>query len=106
MAYSAEKSLTISDKYTYPLNEKVKLTWGDDAFYQNAGFIETPIEVEEVVLSAIIYDRKNPMAIVNGEAIKLNAMIGKRKVIKIGRKYILLQRGTSIIEVQMNSKKK
>lgn len=104
--HAAEKYLMLSDTYTETLREEIKLFWGEDAFKKDPGFVEAKKEAELPSLSAIMYDPDNPLAVVNGNPVGLGAKVDGRNVIEIGKQHILLQKGNSIIEVQLGENKK
>ena len=99
-AHASEKLYMLSDTYQKSLKEDIKLIWGDDAFMKKAGFGRHKIEEEKLPkLTAIMYDPEDPLAVVDGNPVGLGSKIGDREIVDIGKNYILLQKGNSVIEV-------
>ena len=53
-------------------------------------------------LSAILFNPTTPMAILNGQMVKIGDMVGLAKVVSIDQKKVVLQYNGSRIEVQVN----
>jgi hypothetical protein len=82
------------------------LSWNKDPFQRTPGFskvTETP--EKEPKLNAIIYSVENPSAIINGEVLSPGEYVYNRKLLEVGRNYVLLQADNSIIELTLPPKK-
>lgn len=81
------------------LSTDPQIPWAADPFRRVAGFVEVkPIE-EKFVLGGIVYDRNEPMAIVNGESVLVGDELDGRVVDSIGRNYVIMRKGDSLKEV-------
>ncbi|MBF0367642.1 MAG: hypothetical protein HQK50_18855, partial [Oligoflexia bacterium] len=105
MAHTHAQAEVISDlEDEYVLFTNVEYPWGEDPFIKEGGHVlATKESIEAMKISAIIDDRQDPRAIVDGRMIRQQDKLQGRTVRKIGSNHLLLEKGHSIIEVQMGS---
>lgn len=84
-----------------------KIPWGKDPFHKSGGFrkLVNEDEYEKPTLSGILFGDGNPVAIVNNNAVMVGDHVGDRAVVEIGRTYVILEKGDSLIELQLGSSK-
>ncbi len=83
------------------VRKKPELVWGHDPFLKRPGQTNTVEEkVEELHLNAIITDRKNAVAMINGQIVKVgDTLTSGGKVTAIGSNYVLVKNGASLREL-------
>ena len=92
----------ISDTDIKSITEKIELNWGKDAFSRSKTIrAKKTTDFKIPTLSAILYDPNDPLAIINGETVGKRAIIAGREIIEIGKNYVLLKKGKSIVELQL-----
>ncbi|RZA05713.1 MAG: hypothetical protein EOP11_12195, partial [Proteobacteria bacterium] len=79
-----------------------RLPWGKDAFRKHPGFVAVPATEEKLTLQGIARSNGSSTAIINGELVNIGSMVGQRKVVEIGAHFVVLEKGSSLIELTMN----
>ena len=80
---------------------KAKLPWGVDPFLKEPGFAKVQSVDEKFVLNGILYDKDEPMAIVNGKSVSPGDLVGDRHVEEIGENFVILKKQGSEIELNL-----
>jgi hypothetical protein len=79
-----------------------ELVWGRDPFLKPPGFLRKETAHSELKLGAVIYDKDNPAAIINGQIVKRGTVLKSgATVTEIGNTYVLVQNGSSLIELSV-----
>ena len=89
-----------SEKVT---SEVPELHWAWDPFRRTPGYtvvIKKP-NLPTLTLEAVVFDDKNPVAIVNGKPSHLGDRFGDFEIVKIGKNFILVKQGESVTEVTL-----
>jgi len=93
----AEELPIVGSKTTPKLEETKDFNWGSDPFLKYPGLFEDPNPTQEIItLEAVLYNKKDPVAIVNGKAVSENSVISNYRVQKIGSNYVILQKGNTL----------
>lgn len=87
------------------LAKQVSYEWGKDPFYKTPGFVkgslkEPTLELKGIVLSDENID--NSSAIINRKTVHVNSMIEGYAVREIGDNYVVVQKGETLRELQLN----
>ncbi|MCM2282516.1 MAG: hypothetical protein NDI61_11800 [Bdellovibrionaceae bacterium] len=87
------------------LAERPAWTWGRDPFLKVPGFAgkeEAPSI--ELRVSAIIYDKDNPAAMINGQIVRRGEVLADgSKISEIGTTYVVVEKGSSLVEVPVGA---
>lgn len=105
IARAQVQSEPISDLDTKHLSSDPQWRWGGDPFqkvpgYHVGGGVDEA-DVSKFTLGGIIFDKDHPLAIVNGRVVSVNAYVGPRQVVEIGKNYVVLENGDSRVELQL-----
>lgn len=100
---STVKLDAISDVDTSALSTLPEIGWSKDPFQRTPGFAKrSELPAEKIPrLDAIIYSESNPSAILNGDVMSPGEYIYDRKLLEVGRNYVLLEEDNSIIELTL-----
>ena len=88
------------------LKAPVEFDWGADPFEKTPGFqqIDPALAATagiQMKLEAVIYDPKEPMAVVGGQPVGVGDEIGDKKVAVIGPNYVILEGQGSKLELTL-----
>src|SRR5262245_52476011 len=75
------------------LSKDLEVPWAGDPFRKQPGFAQVKTVEKPFVLNGIVYSKKEPMAIVNGESVLVGDEIDGRVVHSIGKNYVILRKG-------------
>lgn len=81
-----------------------KIPWGNDPFESEPGYLGGVIDQpENYQLGGIVYSSEDPLAIIDGETVRVGDLVGKgrRKVKKIGKNYVILSNRFSEMELTL-----
>lgn len=70
------------------------LPWGRDPFAMKISLQETSWGLSDLKLEGIMWDEKNPCAIINGEVVKKDDKLGKNTVVQIEKDGVIISDGT------------
>jgi len=99
---SAESLDVIADVDKSFLEKPVAYTWGSDPFLKTPGFVPGAPKEEKMDLKAILHDEAGrSLAIVNKQTVFVNSVIQGYVVREIGPNYVVMEKGSSLRELQM-----
>ncbi len=78
-----------------------KLPWGVDPFLKEPGFATIPEVKDKFKLGGIMYDKSQPMAVVNGKSVHVGDFVEDRMIERIGENYVILKKQSSEIEISL-----
>lgn len=81
------------------LSKMPNLVWGVDPFEKVPGYAVKAQEDPLPRLEAIFFRSTHPSAMLDGDEYQVGETIGNHRINEIGRNYVLLERGTSLIEL-------
>lgn len=90
--------------FTSRAETEIPYHWGSDPFQSSPGFIEKEDGSDELVLpvlDAIIFDKTEPVAIVNGYSVFEGTYIDNYLVKAIGENFIVLKKGIKTIDISL-----
>jgi len=92
---------SISDVNLSYFSTMPNVGWGRDPFLKTPGFakVDSKHHEDPPRLEAILFNDKNPTALVNGTVVSTGEYIEGKRVAKIGQNFILLEDFDSTIEV-------
>jgi hypothetical protein len=76
-----------------------KLPWGDDPFEKQPGYALVKAEENPFKLDGILYNKKEPIALINGKSLKVGERVKDRTVVSIGENFVVLKKKDSEIEL-------
>lgn len=100
LAQAPEKLESIILTDDADLKARPQLEWGRSPFSKPPGVTIEPREIIELKLEAILFDEKDPTAIINGKIVKKGSSVSdKGFVSEIGYNYVLVKEGISLREL-------
>ena len=81
------------------LKRNPELAWGMDPFERIPGFAQINKDERAPRLEGVFFNARHPSALIDGEEYDVGDEIGSRKIAEIGKNYVLLERGDSLIEL-------
>jgi hypothetical protein len=91
-------SLDHDSKYFEALPQ---LVWGVDPFEKVPGFAKVAEASTLPVLEAVFFNREESTALLNGEEYYTGEEVGDYRINEIGKNYVLLEKGESLIELNI-----
>jgi hypothetical protein len=96
--HSTPEGEVVSDLTAEPTSQP-ELGWSADPFQKVPGYIIRAAEPEAFVLQGTIPEGKESSAVVNERLVRVGDEVNGRRVRKIGKDYVLLEKGGSVIEL-------
>jgi hypothetical protein len=81
------------------ISRQAEFSWTIDPFVKVPGNLTVPAEDDDYVLQATLLEGRQPAAILNDRLVRVGDVVSGRSVRRIGRDFVLLERGGSVIEV-------
>jgi hypothetical protein len=81
------------------LKQMPNLVWAHDPFERVPGYGVKPSGDSLPRLEAVFYSNTNPTAMLNGDEYAVGELIGEHRIAEIGRNYVLLEKGQSLVEL-------
>lgn len=78
------------------------VSWGRSPFILRRSSISA---VKKLVLNGIMWDKENPLAVINDEVVKIGAEIGKNTVVDIKEDSVILNDGTNNFKLRLGQGK-
>jgi hypothetical protein len=98
-------SEVVSDFDPSNFHTPINLNWNGDAFDGVPGFSNPhPIASEESTLQATMPGDPTSLAVVNDKVVAVGEKVNGKKVRKIGANYVLLEKGGSVQELNLDDK--
>lgn len=90
-------------KFTYKKLEEVSgnLVLTRDPFSSLPASVKDKVAFNTLTLSGILFDKDKPMAIINGDVVKIGQRVGSQKVVEIKRDRVILSDGVTLSEVKL-----
>ncbi len=89
-AITSSMSVPISFEAPEIEESTIKQGWGRDPFSSGANTPED-IEFEGLVVNGIMWDKDNPLAIINDDVVKVGDKLGDLKVVEITKTSVILE---------------
>ncbi len=92
---------------SFDIDEYTKLTWGSDPFYRSVNKKARPVDKPEPtlgwILGGILWNEKNPSAVINKKIVRHGDIVNGAKVVKINKNLVTLHKDNT--EFTLNIKK-
>jgi hypothetical protein len=84
---------------SFDVDEYTKLTWGPDPFYRSVNKKSDPVDKPKPtpgwILGGILWNDKNPSAVINKKIVRHGDIVNGAKVVKIYKNLVALQKDST-----------
>ena len=90
---------TLSDVKVEHLKNELSFPWSKDPFLKASGKNSPATKPDPLVLGAVLYDANRPIALINGIAVEKGDRFENKRVVEVGRNYVVLEESDSLLEL-------
>lgn len=105
-ASAGEAMEALTDFDPAPFSKPLQLRWTGDPFAGVPGYANPQAKPsDDFSLQATMPNGPDSLAVINDQVVKEGDQVGDRRVLKIGENFLLLEKGTSVTEVNLEDAK-